>query len=200
MMTTRASLVEDCKDLLANYRTTHDPRQLTRLREALNTLLITRDYSCTPISIKATTTTATSSSLLLSPLPLSLSSSLLISTRNTSAANILGYKQRWGIAPVMGLVGGGESSLNNNAAANWASAQTTTPNNNNQAQSGWGGGGGGTPGNQPVVGAQSGPPSNWQSVPGPRTISNQIANQNPNQNQNQGPTGPSTNTGINILF
>lgn len=105
------------------------------------------------------------------------------------------YKQRWGMASVLGLCGGGESSLNNSAAANWASTQPTTPNNNNQNPSGWGGtgsGAGGTPGNQPV-GAQAGPPNNWQTVSGSRAIV--IGNQNPNQNQNQGPPGPPNNQG-----
>ncbi|KAJ8668098.1 hypothetical protein QAD02_009761 [Eretmocerus hayati] len=117
----RISLVKDCKGLLADYWNTRDKRFLTRLREALNTLLNYRDYSAF-----ATTTTTTFAT---KPVNCKLESS--------TDDLILGYKQRWGIAGISCLAGGGESSLNNSAAANWASAQPTSPNNNNQAQSGW---------------------------------------------------------------
>lgn len=178
--------MKDCKDLLADYWTTRDPRFLTRLREAFDTLMkITRELN----NSATTNTKIANETSTIKTIPPKLQTSC-----TSSVDFIQEYKQRWGMSSVLGLCGGGESSLNNSAAANWASTQPTTPNNNNQNQSGWGGsatGAGGTPGNPPV-GAPTGPPNNWQSVSGPRAI----GNQNPNPNQNQGPPGPPNNLGL----
>ncbi|XP_023248225.1 protein Gawky isoform X7 [Copidosoma floridanum] len=168
---TRASLVEDCKDLIAEYRVTRDKRYLTKLREVLDTLLTINSSSNNN------------------------NQSCAKAVQQYNVDFVLDYKLRWGIPTIVGLAGGGESSLNNSATANWASTQPTTPNNNNQNQSGWGNSGSapGTAGNQ--VGGQAVPPNNWQSVTGPRPIGNQINNQQ-SPNQNQGPPGPPNNQGI----
>lgn len=173
--------MKDCKDLLADYWTTRDQRYLTRLREAFDTLMkITRELN----------NSTTTKNITVKTIPPKLQH-----TSCTSSFDFIqDYKQRWGISSVLGLCGGGESSLNNSSGPNWGPTQPTTPNNNNPNASGWGGSGTGTPGtpgNQPV-GAQAGPPNNWQTVSGPRPI----GNQNPNQNQNQGPAGPPNNQGL----
>ncbi|XP_014233641.1 protein Gawky isoform X4 [Trichogramma pretiosum] len=200
---TGSSLVEDCKSLLADYfRVKRDNdncddnvRQLTRLREVLNTLLTTKHRSALIDEIIKNKDT----------IPIQ----KYENNNCGSAAMIHDYKQRWGIPSLLGLCGGGESSLNSGATASWAS-QPTTPTNNNPAPSGWSGSnsvvtsGGNASGSNPQQQQQT-PQANWQQgAPGNRSMQGQGPPGNPapqqvpptsqSNNQTTGNTAANTNT------